>query len=115
LMLSEVDLVAVAQSAAAQAQSLSDRHPIRVIAAEPMPPGMWDADRIEQVLHNLISNAIKYTPEGGAIEITVAGQGPYAQVTVQDEGQGIAAEALPRLFERFFRASNVAASVEGLG
>ena len=69
-----------------------------------MPPEIWgDRDRIEQVLANIIVNAIHYTPDGGVIEISLDRNAEHAIVKVADNGAGIPAEALPRLFERFFR------------
>lgn len=63
-----------------------------------------DCSRIEQVLSNLVSNAIKYSPADTPIAVTLRRQGSAAQVSVRDEGSGIAAEALPHVFERFYRA-----------
>jgi PAS domain S-box-containing protein len=69
--------------------------------------GQWDATRVEQILHNLLGNAVKYSPEGG--KITIRGEMVDQQVLVQidDEGMGIPPEALAHLFERFYRAANV--------
>jgi two-component system sensor histidine kinase VicK len=69
--------------------------------------GQWDATRVEQVLNNLVGNAVKYSPEGG--KITIRGQVLDQQVLlqIQDEGLGIPPEALSHLFERFYRAVNV--------
>ncbi len=62
-----------------------------------------DAHRLEQVLVNLISNAVKYTPPGGHIALTVSTEDEYGVLTVQDDGVGIDAAALPFIFERFYR------------
>ncbi|MDT8305268.1 MAG: ATP-binding protein, partial [Anaerolineae bacterium] len=62
-----------------------------------------DADRVLQILHNLLGNAIRYTPEGGRIDVKVSSRERNAEVTVTDTGIGIPAEALPYIFERFFR------------
>ncbi|MBP8001276.1 MAG: HAMP domain-containing protein [Chloroflexi bacterium] len=72
-----------------------------------------DADRTAQVLFNLIGNAIRYTPEKGAITITLASEERFVRVVVQDTGIGIPAEALPYVFERFYRVDQSRARVSG--
>jgi signal transduction histidine kinase len=71
-------------------------------------------DRLRQVFANLLDNAIKYTPEGGEVRISVARDGDAAVVTVADTGAGIAAEHLPRIWERLYRA-DPSRSERGLG
>ena len=63
-----------------------------------------DRDRLKQVFINLVSNAIKYTPQGGEVYLSLGKVGGNARVIVRDTGQGISAEDLPHIFERFFRA-----------
>ena len=68
-------------------------------------PEIWaDADRLNQVLFNLVGNALQYTPEGGQVTITARRQGDEVQVSVLDTGIGISAEHLPHVFDRFYRA-----------
>jgi signal transduction histidine kinase len=70
-----------------------------------LPPVWIDSDRITQVLNNLISNALRYTPEGGAITVQASLlEGDQLQVSVTDTGAGIDAENLPYVFDRFYRA-----------
>lgn len=63
-----------------------------------------DPDRVEQVVTNLVDNALKFTPEGGRICVRVGVFGSEAQVSVEDTGRGIPPEDLPHVFERFYRA-----------
>jgi signal transduction histidine kinase len=73
-----------------------------------------DRDRLRQVFANLLDNAIKYTPDGGQVRINVARANDSAVVTVTDTGTGIAAEHLPRIWERLYRA-DPSRSERGLG
>jgi two-component system phosphate regulon sensor histidine kinase PhoR len=74
------------------------------LAAEPAIEAFGDTARIEQVLINLISNAITYSPEGGEIGVRAWVEGERACVSVSDQGIGIAPDELPHLFDRFYRA-----------
>ena len=76
-----------------------------------------DRDRLKQVLINLISNAIKYTPKGGEVYLSLGKVGDNARLIVRDTGQGIASEDLPHIFERFFRAekSRTRSKTSGFG
>ncbi|KPV50145.1 hypothetical protein SE17_28670, partial [Kouleothrix aurantiaca] len=65
-----------------------------------------DELRVEQVVQNLIQNAIKYSPAGGTITVRLARDGEWARLLVSDEGIGIPEQALPNLFKRFYRAPN---------
>ncbi len=74
------------------------------LAAEPGIEVRGDTARIEQVLINLISNAVTYAPEGGDVDVRVWREDDMALVSVRDRGVGIAPEELPHLFDRFYRA-----------
>jgi signal transduction histidine kinase len=75
-----------------------------------------DEERLAQVLRNLLGNAIKYSPHGGEINITIAADAGNAIITIQDQGIGIPADALPNLFQRFYRAPNTAShAINGFG
>ncbi len=72
-----------------------------------------DPMRIEQILGNLLSNAARYTPAGGTIAVQVQRAGGAALVSVHDSGPGIPTEALPHIFERFYRADRARSRAEG--
>jgi signal transduction histidine kinase len=79
-----------------------------------LPLALADPDRIEQVLVNLLDNALKYSLPGGRVTVHVAGRGQGAlQVQVRDEGIGIPAADLPRIGERFYRADRARSRAEG--
>ena len=101
------DLVALASQCAAAYERLSDRHRLRVSANTPMAQGFWDVARVQRVVANLLANAIKYSPAGGDVVMSVGVDGDSAVLTVRDEGMGIPAADLPHVFERFHRGSNV--------
>lgn len=84
----------------------------------PAEPVMIEADalRLEQVLQNLLQNAIKYSPDGGQVLVQVRCEEGHAHVTIADQGIGIPQAAQARLFERFYRASNIdQQQISGLG
>jgi signal transduction histidine kinase len=93
----------------------SERHPVAMIA--PQTPVMVRADtmRLQRVLENLVSNAIKYSPDGGAVEVSIAVERGEVLLRVRDYGIGISPEALPHIFERAYRAPEAAAAAPGLG
>jgi len=97
-------------------QAQADRAGIRmkVDIEERLPKIDADMERIEQVLVNLLHNAVKFTPPGGSITVTASGSGNSVRVSVSDTGGGIPAKDLPRIFERFYRI-DAARSREGGG
>lgn len=79
------------------------------------PSGDWDHDRIEQVMNNLVGNAIKYSPEGGTIAVGTECSHDEVIISVRDQGMGIPEEDQERLFERFFRGSAEGQDIKGMG
>ena len=96
------DLTQLVSAVATALQVTTDRHRFDVVAPRPVV-GNWDARRLEEVVTNLLSNAIRYSPAGGTIEVCVRISQAEATVRVRDRGVGILAEDLPRVFERFYR------------
>jgi len=78
-----------------------------------LPQMLGDGERIEQVFMNIISNAIKYTPKGGRIDVAARAADDWIEVTVKDNGIGIPAENIPRLFERFYRVDKARSRESG--
>jgi len=79
-----------------------------------LPPVLGDAERLQQVVTNLLHNAIKFTPAGGSVTLSAEAVGEEVIVAVRDTGVGIPEEALSRIFERFYKADR-ARSSEGTG
>ena len=109
------DLTAFLRACADEAAALSSSHQVRVEGPEGPLDGLWDADRVAQVVRNLLSNAIKYSPDGGEVLVKIEASATIVDVSITDHGVGIAPEAVPRLFDRFYRASGTAERVRGMG
>ena len=118
LRLEPINLAALTKRIATRLQITTNKHTIDFSAGdEPMIIEV-DAQRIEQVLVNIINNAIKYSPDGGAIGITLQAieHGQFVQLSVQDHGIGIPMQQQNRIFGRFMRADNARAhGIRGTG
>jgi two-component system phosphate regulon sensor histidine kinase PhoR len=90
----------------------AEQHGISIMpdVASDLPPLHVDASRIEQVLLNLLQNALNFTPSGGSVTLTAALDDDHIVVRVQDTGIGITPEDLPHIFERFYKADRARSS-----
>jgi signal transduction histidine kinase len=113
----EVDLGAIASDAVEAARPEAERVGSTIVLdAEPVRTFTGDRDRCAQVLDNLIANAVKFTGEGGHIQVTVAERGQFAVLEVGDDGPGIPVDEQALVFDRFARASGTAErAVPGAG
>lgn len=111
-----LDLNRLTRDIVGEIQTLSATHRLEVRGPAAAVWIVGDALRLEQVLYNLLGNAMRYSPHGGLIVATVSAQDEKVQLAVQDQGIGVPAQDLPHLFERFYRASNVSANnISGVG
>jgi signal transduction histidine kinase len=74
---------------------------------------MGDSDRLKQLMLNLVDNAIKYTPAGGTVSLSLSRQNGWAHLTVSDTGVGIPQEDLPHIFDRFYRVDKARNRLQG--
>jgi two-component system cell cycle sensor histidine kinase/response regulator CckA len=109
------DLATLAQQVVTNHQQATQKHSLRFEGAQRGPIGQWDPERLERVLDNIVSNAIKYSPTGGEILVEVARDRGWGVLSVQDHGVGIPTADLSHVFERYRRASNVSAKFAGTG
>lgn len=108
------DLAQLASATTDQMSLLAEDKKIRLTCAA--KTGVWvegDRSRLKQVIVNLLDNAIKYTPSDGAVSLDVQANDGHAVLEVADNGIGIPAEALPRIFDRFFRVDRARSRDQG--
>ncbi len=110
----DISLPTVAQRLAERLQTQTKKHTIQVDFPENFPVILADETRIEQVLTNLISNAIKYSPKG-LVQITGDVRPEQVIITVSDEGPGIDPHDMPHIFDRFYRADTAVRKTKGAG
>ena len=103
LRISEVDLRALALAVVEGLRPAADARGVKIalLASKEAAEVLGDPDRLEQVLWNLVNNAIKFTPRAGSVEISIERAGSSVALEVRDTGQGIRADFLPRIFDRF--------------
>ncbi|WP_437956862.1 HAMP domain-containing sensor histidine kinase [Sorangium sp. So ce119] len=109
------DLRDLAQEAVDLYRPVSPEHPIELSLPETPVLVPCDATRIAQVLNNLLSNALKYSPAGGQIDVAVRAGGDGAEIAIRDRGLGIEPAELAHLFEPFRRLKSSSGSIPGTG
>jgi two-component system, OmpR family, sensor histidine kinase MtrB len=115
LQLKECDAGLLAREVFELFQTASPRHRLDLHLPESAVPMRCDAFRIEQVLNNIVSNAIKYSPDGGTVKILVRADEASAVFEIADEGLGIRPEDIPSIFQPFRRVGKVDPKIPGIG
>lgn len=109
-----VDLRALACTTAEQMHVLAEEKSITVVCADGLPVQVFgDEARLKQVVVNLLDNAVKYTQDQGRIEVRAWAHGQVGMLQVADDGIGIPPDALPHVFERFYRADKARSRASG--
>jgi PAS domain S-box-containing protein len=101
-----VDLLLILHAAIDAVRPAAEAKEIRISThiEAPDPIVRADSERLQQVLWNLLANAVKFTPAKGTVDLYLKQQGPLAEIRIEDSGPGVPAEFLPRIFERFSQA-----------
>jgi PAS domain S-box-containing protein len=115
LNLGDVDLHALSERIAERFRTQTEIHELHVEFSEDFPCLVGDEERLGQVLSNLISNAIKYSPSGGMIRVKGIVQATQVIICVSDQGLGVAPEDIPHIFDRFYRSPNASRTTKGAG
>jgi signal transduction histidine kinase len=115
LNVKRADLVAMLREVIDEQQQGTRRHTFQLDVAPESITGTFDVPRLERVLHNLVGNAVKYSPRGGCISVTARQSNGWVDIVVRDPGVGIPAADLPHIFEPFRRGGNVVGHISGTG
>jgi len=117
--LEPTDLIEVARCLAAEYDGTHPTQPIRIETHLDSLTGNWDRARLERVVSNLLSNAMKYGDQGREITLIATSEGrearQWAVLAVRNHGPGIPPAELDRIFEAYYRGSNVGATISGAG
>jgi|HubBroStandDraft_6_1064221.scaffolds.fasta_scaffold155821_2 PAS domain S-box-containing protein len=115
LQIAPMDLNAVVEGVAVRSSVVSSKHAIKTDLGADVPMVLGDADRLVQVVTNLVSNAIKYSPAGGEVLLSTRFVNGAVDVSIRDHGVGIPADFVDRLFGRFERYEKSPSKVIGTG
>jgi PAS domain S-box-containing protein len=111
-----IDLNAIVRQVVAALRPIGEGHRVALELEPRLRRVEGDPDRLAQAVTNLVSNAVKYTPAGGAIAVVTANDGEHVVLSVRDNGIGIAAEDVGRIFDRFERVeTGIAGRIDGTG
>jgi len=110
-----VDMEALLREEAQLYSQQSPKHDVAVEIDHPPLAVIGNPDRLRQVIGNLISNAIKYSPQGGVVEVSADSENGSVRVEVRDEGMGIPVGQQPQIFTKFFRGDAAASGITGTG
>jgi PAS domain S-box-containing protein len=117
-----VDLVDLVRRIIAEQEDAAQTHQVILTSDSPTIEGVWDPARLGRVMSNLLANALKYSPDGGEVRVSLeriasaaADGSPVVRLTVADQGIGIPPEDLPHIFDRFYRATNATGHFTGTG
>jgi signal transduction histidine kinase len=113
LLRSPVRLREIADEVAADLGPVAAKRDVTIAAAGDAPPVDADRERIRQVVANLVDNAVKYSRPGGAVRIDASRDNGHAEMRVSDDGVGIPADALPHVFDRFYRVDSARVRASG--
>ncbi|MDY6794036.1 MAG: GAF domain-containing protein [Actinomycetota bacterium] len=102
----DFDMVKLVRIATDRLQSHTSKHAMALNAPESISPVHADPDKIEQVIMNLVDNALKYSPEGGEVVVTLNVSPRKVEFSVSDQGVGIPNDHLPHIFDKFHRVDN---------
>src|SRR4030095_4673632 len=100
------DFGALVDDVLGRLRAILEEHPTVVNVPEDLPPVLIDYVEIDEVLSNLVENAAKYSPAGGEIQIEALAKDESLEVRVSDRGKGFSPEALPHVFEPFYRGDS---------
>ena len=103
LEVTTVDLVSLIDRSVEAMRPAAERKRLSVTGKvdRDLPPALGDPDRLQQILGNVLSNAVKFTPEGGEVSLVAERDDSFARLTIRDTGKGISADFLPQMFDRF--------------
>jgi signal transduction histidine kinase len=110
-----VDVAAALETNAEIFRAQSPGHRVRVTSAPDSVAALADPDALDRILKNLLSNALKYSPGGSEIRLGATSKGGRVEISVEDDGPGIPEDALPHVFERYYRVPGRTRAVRGLG